>query len=357
MKNILKKIFKPFVFSYLKKRGVVSFRRKRLLDELFEDLFEYKGASLKEKFWYYRHDYTSEKKSRYGLTKENYKDFISDIDFYREVNYVNRRFTRMFDDKLVFYHFFREFRRYMPKHYYLVHNNKLKSIENYNSGTVLKLLKNGKELAAKPCFGRHGEGFYRIRAIDKKYVLVNNNRIALSKIDAYLQKLENYIITDYVGNHPQLESAAPHSSMVFRLVTIYDEELGPGILGVCARFQKTAESMVVDQPDGVHCGVDLDTGSFFRPMEIGFGEFVKESHDLQQYGLPERVPYFDEMKSISLDIAKTIHITPYLTFDYIISPTGPKMLEIGSHGMPRSIQQFYPYRKDSRASKLFNYTT
>lgn len=356
MKKCISYLIKPLLFNYLRRSGVAEFRLQRLLDDLIFDLFDYRHTSIGQKLWCYKRGFTSDKIIRYGLTQENYQDYLSDIDFYLLKNYVNRRFSRFFDDKLAFYYFAKPFEAYLPEHFFLNHACQICRLDNaYKHDSLISVLEKGTVVAAKPCFGRHGQGFYKF-AFDKDgHAFINNSEVTIEEIENKSKSLDGYLFTEFLDHHQAFYSAAPFAPMVFRVATTSTEDDGAGILGIATRFQFDNQSLVVDQPGGVFCGVTIDSGKFFKPMEVGEKEIVYEGKELEAYHLPDTIPFFDEMKTLCLDFASHFLITPHLVFDIIITQSGPKILEVGSHGMVRIMQQYYPYRLDPRAAKIFHF--
>jgi hypothetical protein len=353
VRNLTGFVVKPFVYRSLKKRGVVHFRLERIFNDFMVDFFENEKTSLRQKLWCYKIGFTSDKILRYGLNASNYKNYLNDVDFYRRDNYKNKRFYYAYDDKLMTYFFLERYRYYLPKHYFFTSGGLVHKLDDHPYRTLSELVAGVGAIAAKKSFGRHGEGFLKFAFTNGSWS-INGLAATAEQVDQKASELEDFLFTEYAENHPDLVKAAPISTMVYRVVTIYDPELGPGIVGIGARWQRKGNTLIVDQPGGVQCGVRIEDGSFFRAIDIVEKEFAEEGAPIEEYDLPEKSPYFDEMKRVVLEIAVAFKFTPHLSFDIAIVDRGPLILEINSHGMTRAIQMFHPYLKDERARRLFH---
>ena len=155
-----------YFYNLARDMGVVPFRYARLAEEYTDDYFAETGVPREEKDWFYRRGIPTFKTGWYGLTKENYNDYISDFDFYSPKNYLKKpQLIKWFDYKLTTYYVLSSFRQYMPRHYFFLDEGRLvpMDLELNRHGTaedVFRLLQTGP-IALKSCIGGHGKGFFQ----------------------------------------------------------------------------------------------------------------------------------------------------------------------------------------------------
>ena len=100
------------------REGAVDLGIDRIAKEYTLDYFEGGGEESPEKQYLYDYGLATYKAKWYGITKKNCNLFLSDYDFYKAENYLNRRFAFWFDHKLSTYYLLRPFIDSMPVHYY-----------------------------------------------------------------------------------------------------------------------------------------------------------------------------------------------------------------------------------------------
>ena len=93
-KGNLRKKLKCFkICNLLRKKNVVFWRIKLVAYEYTDDFFSNSDLSEEDKNWYISRGIAPYKVKWYGITKENYKNYISDFDFYQLSNYFDASFT------------------------------------------------------------------------------------------------------------------------------------------------------------------------------------------------------------------------------------------------------------------------
>lgn len=366
MKSYINRVCKILIrwplYLWFLKRGVVRFRWDRLYDDFKNDFLYYKKASFKQKMWAYKRGFISERIARYGLSETNFTDFISDIDFYTKDMYKNKRFRYWFDDKLTTWYILQPFADYMPEHYYSIENHKIRQLnatnnKKNNAEEIILLLREKRELAFKSTFGGHGKGFLKISYTDNKYCK-NNDCITEIELKKLLKNLNGYIITEFVKINDKLRTLCGQMPCVVRLVTIYDDEDGPQIIGSVMRIETNALNMTTDNDGTIHCGINIQDGSLFSPKIRVGDESVNEFmhcnvHPVTGVRLEGQIPGWSLIVKKCTEISHYLNNTPFLSFDIVPTNGGFKILEINQHGMPRMMQPFYPFYKNKYFKRLF----
>ncbi len=372
MKTFIKKAVNLFfrwpLYIWFSKRGVIPGRWDRLAEDFIYDFFHYKKTTLKQKLWAYKRGFISERIFRYGINEENYTTYFSDVDFYNKTSYKNQRLFYLFDDKLVTWYALQPFKEHLPEHYYAIENKKIRELNKIESNAnnsvdgILKLLQEKKELAFKQTKGGHGAGFMKI-SFDGGQYRVNNKTVSKTELEKLINEMNGYIVTEYVYAHAELsqiyaatpEAAKAVSPSVIRIYTVYDDKEGSQIIGSYIRIGAAKAGLLVDYDGVIYCGIDYNNGTLFNPL-IDVGDFSTEPcsvHPDTGKKIEGKIPNWEYFIHEIIKISNYLSITPYLTFDVVLTDNGLKVLEINSHGINRNLQPFYPVFDNKYARRLF----
>lgn len=372
MKAFIKKTVNLFfrwpLYIWFLKRGVIPGRWDRLAESFIYDFFRYKKTTLKQKLWAYKRGFISERIFRFGLNEENYSTYFSDIDFYNRASYKNNRLVYLFDDKLATWYALQPFKEHLPEHYYAIENKKIRELNKTESDAdnssdgIIKLLHEKKELAFKQTKGGHGAGFMKISYENGQYK-VNNKTVSKNELEKLINEINGYVVTEYIYAHAGLaeiyaatpEAAKTVSPSVIRIYTIYDSKEGSQLIGSLIRFGATKAGFLVDYDGAIYCGIDLKDGTLFNPL-IDVDDFGTEPcliHPDTGKKIEGKIPNWEYLVREIIKISNYLNLTPYLTYDIVLTDNGFKILEINSHGMPRILQPFHPFFGNKYSRRLF----
>lgn len=82
-KNFLQKHFKDLITRYMRSKGYSPYFAYEVFEVRVKDLLERTSIPLRQKIWAQKRGFLSDKIAFYGLTEENYKDYLSDFDYYK----------------------------------------------------------------------------------------------------------------------------------------------------------------------------------------------------------------------------------------------------------------------------------
>lgn len=343
------------------REGVIESRVDRVATEYTQDFFEGGGKESPEKWYLYDYGIATYKAKWYGITKENCNRFLSDFDFYKAENYLNKRFVFWFDHKLSTYYLLRPFIDSMPIHHYYVRNGVYLPIDrrfikegySHNCEDVIELLKT-RPLIAKACVGGHGEGLYKLVYKDGGFQM-NHQPADILEVRKVLESLDDYIITDFVAPHDDLVRIVGEDSYaVVRLTLFYDQQDGPQLTSARVRFGCKQAGFRTDYDGTIYSGLTFEDGktfgSWIRRGEFSYDEIHKHPDtDVDLDGIV--IPNWDKLMKLISDISKYIPMTPQLDIDVIPTNEGFSVLEINSHG--QFIECHYPFRNNKYNLKLY----
>lgn len=169
----------------------------------------------------------------------------------------------------------------------------------------------------------------------------------IAKRIADIPKDGSYIIERRAVGHAYSERIFPYSINTIRVFTLKNRAGKPFIVGAAHRF-----GVQIDQPvdnfsrGGIACGVDLDSGELSSGITSPglYRANTHHTHPTTQEPLSGViVPFWNDVKQLSLDLATHFQSLNYAGWDIYVSPTGARVIE-GNGGIanPDLIQVHNP---------------
>ena len=182
-------------------------------------------ADEKAKEWALKRGFYPGRVEMYGLTEENYRDFMPDYSYFM-IHPLNHHFRKWLD-KLTLKYVLNSSRAAgsMPDYYLYVENNgnytylmdlpeNIKKDEDF----ILNLLKDRKILAIKPNSGTSGgKGFMKVEWTGEG-IEINNKPVSMEEYREIIAHLGNNIVTEYCRQHSALNAVWPDSECTLRII-------------------------------------------------------------------------------------------------------------------------------------------
>lgn len=334
---IINRVISLIIERVYKKKGYssyyVNFYRKEMKNN-------YKNCDLpaKEKKWAYKNGFNPWRIVQYGLNEDNYKSVISDHDYFY-LYPINNRYRAWIDDKLTMKYILSPFDKYLPKYYFHILKERgimrlMDCKKEYAASVdgIVDLVKNEKILAAKMAAGTYGIGFYRIEYQDGKF-FVNEKEYTESDFKCFVKSLDNYIITEYVKMHPEIERLNSCAVNTVR-VSVINEHGNDTIIPFAFMRIGTKKSGIVDNvaQGGMVCKINVETGEYYD------GEVLKNHvyspakiHPDTKAEIRGIIPNWEIVKSELLKMSDYYPQLEWLGYDIAITEDGFKIIEINSH--------------------------
>lgn len=324
-----------------KKRGYMGFMMKNWQRDILRD-WMFKKTSFKEKIWCHRRGFFSYRIRQYGLTEENYRNFLSDRD-YRKLRPINNQFVSWVYDKVITRYVLEGKKEYLPEYYYhLIQNEnglKILSLPDCKvSGKpgindIIQLLKEKKKLVLKPSEGSHGEGFFKLE-YKENYFYVNNCRKTEDDLSEFLKKIRvPYNITQYLENNKFLKEIYSETTFTVRIMVINDKITKPWIANAYLRIATKKTGLTDNVGDGGICArIDIETGKIFEPEKIEDHIILPcPFHPDTAVPIEGEIPNWDKIKKGILELSGYICQLEYMGFDVVVTDDSFKILEINTH--------------------------
>lgn len=131
----MKRLIRRFFRKVLIKKGFTTYAAVRCLAEFKKDFFQDNGLSIKEKIWAYNKGFLSDRIYRYGLTEDNYLNFMP--DYYWKLHPINGPNSTWIDDKLKIKYILNRYNDYLPKYFYQLNKGNQKNFWTALTVTML----------------------------------------------------------------------------------------------------------------------------------------------------------------------------------------------------------------------------
>lgn len=348
-----------YLFSFVAaKKGFVDYMYKNWLRGLKEDN-KIQFTTIREKMWAHRRGFYSYRIPQYGLTEENYRDYMSDYD-YKWLRPINHKYHKWLWDKITMYYVLSPFSSYLPRYFFRIKktsrgkliipfdtDNTNGSCEYSGKDIVEKLIEEGM-LVAKPAIGSHGKGFYKLTFDKIKRVFcVNDIEKDYHQVVALIDSLDSdYLISEYVEMNEQLKRIYDKVACTVRIMTVNSDEVEPGIIKYAYFRIGSRSTGHTDNLDtgGLVAKVDIDTGRFGQAeLLINHGYTPCPIHPDTGVEITGTLPYWESIKEKISDIANYLRPLEYLGFDIVITDEGFKILEINTH---QDLHKYMDYPDD-----------
>ena len=317
---------------------------QRLWFEAIKDDLKNTKKSLKTKIWAWRKGFLSYRIDQYGLTSDNYKQFLSDYDYYW-LNRINNSYQIWINDKTTFRYILEPFKEYIPQYYYSIYKCSGKTVikpmqdcpENSKTGTgidgIIKILKEKGKLALKPSAGTHGDGFYCL-SYDKGNLYANDQIIDPEDFKNMINGFHSfYLVTEFINMNYNLKKIYDKSVNSIRIMVINKYGYDPQIMQAYMRIGSLKSGYTDNVGYGGICVmINVETGEMFNPEQIVDHKFQScDRHPDTGVLIRGKIPNWDMMCSKLLDICRYMPELEYLGFDIAITDQGFQIIEINIH--------------------------
>lgn len=305
------------------------------------------------KKWALSRGFFPSRKELFGLTDENYHQYLSDYADFRMHPY-NNHFVIWINDKLSLkYTLGSDYSEIMPEYYLYIENN-----DDYtylqdapqtikrDKDFIVNLLKEKKVLIIKPNSSKSGgEGVMKVEYVEpQRRVRINNREtISITDFEKRIKVLKNNIVTEYAHQHSELSRIWPDSECTLRIIMVklpqdkYYKEARWKCIVSYARFGTSVSGGASNlSSGGIGIGFDFETGQF-NPSGIRYREYCEDGQwecyehpDSHVVWKNEKLPNWDYVRDTLYKVCNHYGSLSHLGFDVIITEKGFIFCEINS---------------------------
>ena len=299
----------------------------------------------------------------YGLTEQNYKNYLSDYDFYRI--WPCNDWTKIWvNDKLTLKFLLQgtSLDCLMPRYYYYSTRGQLRCLpdcKNDNSiNGFVKTLKEVGSFACKPNNGTMSQGFYRL-AFENDCFFINESEVALNEIEEFVVSHPNYIFTEYLVPSAFFKKMNPLIHTI-RINTINKHGNDPKIIGAWVRIptNKTTDVNRADlgNPENYNLitRINIETGELCD-SKLAYANYLVDTdiHPDTGIELSGVIDNWNTLKNQILEFCTRYGTLEFLGFDFGATDDGFRCMEVNTHPGIMYDQMYLPWMSDEFIGDYF----
>ena len=352
--------------------GLVPYLSIRWIQDVWKDFTTNKETTLKQKLWAYKHGFLSYRLLQYGITEENYGEYISDFE-YKWLRHINPKYRKWMEDKITVKYICSEFNQFFPEYYYHIicknGNNKVISMMDLPEGytnefeDIFKLVQEKGVLALKPDEGSHGDGFYKFTYEDGKYQLNYKDATKQEVLDILEDINNQYLVTEYINMCDELKRVYDGSVNTVRMIVFKKDGKNPQVGNAYVRFGSKKTGAVDNVgAGGMTATIDVETGRF-HDAKIVMSNSIEDCPIHPDTGVPIEgyLPHWDQVKEDVLAVTKSIKQLEWFGVDLAVTNDGIKFPEINRFPDYPAVEKYtkptreYLLMKLAGKKKMFGY--
>ena len=333
----------------------MDYRWSRMfVKKLRDDEAAFPVADEEKKKWALERGFYPGRIELYGLTEENYQDFVPDFNYFM-LHPMNNHFLKWLDKTTLKYVLNSNgCESTMPEYYAYVENDLCGGRFTYlmdcpadiarDQDFLWNLLQQKKILAMKPNSGTSGGlGFIKLE-LREEGLYENNKPIDMARFHEIQETMRNYIITEYAHQHHELAAVWPDSECTLRVIMCKDpaeDRYAPATWSCAVSYARFGTSVNGGASNlssgGVGVGFDFETGKY-NDFCIRYkrycpdGVWMLDKHpDTKVEWKTTGLPNWEYVRTKIEDICQHVSSLDYLGLDIIITENGMKLCEINSH--------------------------
>ncbi len=320
-------------------------------------------------FWNFIHGFSKKTIHLNGITKGNYKSFMSDRQ-YKLGHPYNGSYSSIIDNKLYLPFLLKNYPEHAPQYFYYL-NNQIYCMDG-KSGVAtfqdfISLLQEKGKLVLKHTSSSLGKGFHLIEfdlSDDTKILgggyYVNKQIINKDNLKNFIYSLKDYVITEYVQQHNYAQEINSSSLNTIRMLCVWDDDINSFYVARCFHRFGSNGSLVDNLGGGNAClhFVNIETGvieSAGMTNNNNLGEYYSDNviHASGKNLAGLQIPKFDEVKRKVIEISNSLPFLRYVGWDIAITEDGFKIIEANSLTSLGILQRKGGYLEDPRLRKIF----
>lgn len=318
----------------------------------------------RRRLWLWRHGFTSLQGILYDFDRHDPKDYLSEYQRSRLYETLNGRHRYLLDDKLSQHWMLADHPDNRPKAFGLVNRGFVHGVAGTEydgdpapvSEWLPPALCEHSKLVLKQLRGLGGKEV-RVCTYDGAYRL-DESSLSEDALCETVEKLSDYLVTEFVNQHPYATTLYPHSANTIRVMTIWDEETGELHLPAAVHRIGTDQSRPIDNwsTGGLSADIDVETGEIGRAARYPFSGDVEWYTTHPDTGVQiegASVPNWEHVRSTVQRIALDNTNVPVVGWDIIVDESGtPVVIEANTGTGVELLQVHQPLLNDSRTAEL-----
>lgn len=321
-------------------------------------------------FWNFIHGFSKETVHLNGITKENYKSFMSNRQYWWGHPY-NGAYSSIIDNKLYLPFLLKNYPEHTPQYFYYLKNQIYRmgdgkfGVESFQD--FINLLQEKGRLVLKHTCSSLGQGFHLVEVESSDDInlyrggyLLDKQEINKDDLFKFIYSLKDYVVSEYVQQHKYAQEINSSSLNTIRMLCVWDDEINGFYVARCFHRFGSNGSLVDNLGGGNAClhFVDIETGELEAAgmtNNNNLGEYYSDTiiHASGKNLAGLQIPNFEEVKRKVVEISNSLPFLRYVGWDIAITEDGFKIIEANSLTSLGILQRKGGYLDDTRLRKIF----
>lgn len=312
--------------------------------------------------WNFIHGFSEATVRLNGITRENYKAFISDREYWEKSPY-NGVYTSIIDNKLYLPYLLKDYPEHVPQYYYFLNHGIFRlgcgdGKPMVDFGEFLARLRTNSRMVLKHIGSSCGKGFYLLEYNDG--CILNGERMTDADMQVFLNSLTDYVASEYVQQHEYARNINASSLNTIRLLCVRDMKDNSFHVARCFHRFGSNGSIVDNLGSGNAClqFVNIETGELEADGMVNndnkgevYSDHVIHASGKDLAGM--KIPGFHEVMSKVIEISNGLSFLKYVGWDVAITDDGFKIIEANSLTSLGVLQRKGGFLEDPLLKQLF----
>jgi len=318
------------------------------------------GHANKWKMW--DNGFFSQSYLIYNFAENDLRDYVSDYVRYRLAVRFNGYYAVALYDKLYCNLLLNHFAEYLPKTHGVLKDGQLSLLGHGESIALTDFpafLRQHGQLVFKPLAGTQGVGVHLLEERGG-VITLDGQSLTDEELLAKAHRWQDYLVTDYVRQHPYAAKIFPGSTNTVRLLTLWDKEAETPFIACGVHRFGVAKTAPVDSwtRGGVSAAIDLHTGVLTKagPKPYRQAPCLSPCHpESGQQIEGVTIPHWPQIQKRLLEMAAALHFIPYIGWDIIVTENGFQVIEANNGPDLLLFQMHGPLLADPRTRRFFQH--
>ncbi|WP_042683469.1 sugar-transfer associated ATP-grasp domain-containing protein [Anaerosalibacter massiliensis] len=299
----------------------------------------------------------------YDLKNNNFKDYVSDYER-KKTRFINEEDARVLNNKIIFDNMVGNCVD-TPTIYSIILNGKIypysEELVIDSSEALIEEIKKKGRIVLKPYAGTDGGRGIYICTFTNNNIYFNDTNMNKEEIHSLINKLNKYIITEYVEQHEYSSKIFPHSVNTIRIITMRDPYTQEVFIPIAVHRFGTSRTKNVDNWDrgGLSSEVNIDTGMLskatFKPIDnkmIWYSNHPDTNAKIEGIAIPK----WDSIKEKILLSANRVPFLKYVGWDVVVDKDqNIVIIEANNCSGVNVLQVHKPLLKNPQVKRYYNY--
>lgn len=287
--------------------------------------------------------------------------FLTDFQRWYYVPRINAKYGIVLADKLLFYKSFDKYHQYIPKVFFVIKDNKLYSEDfiQCEFTKLIEVLREEQQLIFKPRIGFGGRGIIKARHFNNQFK-VNDAFFSADEFTAYVLKLDNYIVCQFIQQDGYANEIYPGSVNTLRILTVIDPKTQRArIASIAHRFGSSTTGHVDNWTSGgLSAAVESNSGELGKCAKNPKGKdliWVGAHPDTNVAISGKVIPNWAGIRELVLNMAESYKFCPYIGWDVAVSLEGFWIIEANDSPDVHILQIHEPLFKSAENLEFYRF--